>query len=110
TALLVRDLTRSSGAALVAGVIFAYLPFRFDHYPRLQLQQAQWIPLGLWTFHRVMRFGRLRDGLWLGACVVGQVLSCMYYGVFLASYLVVVGGALMVSELPVARTRLRILA
>jgi cell division protein FtsW (lipid II flippase) len=34
-----------------------------------------------------MCHGRLRDGLWLGAFVVGQVLSCMYYGVFLASYL-----------------------
>jgi hypothetical protein len=110
TALLVRHLTRNNGAALVAGVIFAYLPFRFDHYPQLQLQHAQWIPLALWAFHRVMSNGRLRDGLWLGAFVVGQVLSCMYYGVFLASYLVVVGGALMLSHVPVARTRLAALA
>src|SRR6185436_11941127 len=37
-ALLVRDLTGTTGAAIVAGVIFAFLPFRFDHYPQLQMQ------------------------------------------------------------------------
>ena len=110
TALLVRDLTRNTGASIVAGIIFAFLPFRFDHHPQLQLQQAQWIPLALWAFHRVMSRGRLRDGLLLGAFVAGQVLSCMYYGIFLASYLVVVGGALMLSNMAVSRTRLRVLA
>ncbi len=110
TALLVGELTRNTGAAIVAGIIFAYLPFRFDHYPQLQLQQAQWIPLALWSFHRVMRRGRLRDGLWLGAFVAGQVLSCMYYGIFLASYLVVVGGALMLAKMSVSRARLGVLA
>jgi hypothetical protein len=110
TALLVRDLTRNNGASMVAGTIFAYLPFRFDHFAQLQLQQAEWIPLALWGFHRVMRTGRLRDGLWLGTFVTAQVLSCMYYGIFLACYLVVVGGALMLSNISVARTRLSVLA
>ena len=110
TVLLVRHLTRNTAAAIVAGIIFAYLPFRFDHYAQLQLQQAEWIPLALWAFHRVMDRGRLRDGLCLGACVAAQLLSCMYYGIFLAGYLVVVGGALMLSNLPVARRRLRVLA
>src|SRR5712692_9104637 len=110
TALLVRDLTRNNGASIVAGVIFAYLPFRFDHYPQLQLQQAEWIPLALWAFHRVMGSGRIRDGLWLGAFVAGQVLSCVYYGIYLASYLVVVGGALMLSNVSLARSRVRALA
>jgi len=110
TAFLVRDLTRCAGAAIVAGVIFAYLPFRFDHYPQLQLQHAEWIPLALWAFHRTMNTGRLRDGLWLGIFIVGQILSCMYYGIYLASYLVVVGGALMLSDIAVARARLPLLA
>jgi hypothetical protein len=109
-ALLVRYLTRNTAAAIVSGLIFAYLPFRFDHYAQLQLQQAEWIPLALWAFHRVMDRGRLRDGLWLGACVAAQLFSCMYYGIFLAGYLVVVGGALMLSDLPATRRRLRVLA
>ena len=110
TALLVRYLTRNNGAAIAAGLIFAYLPFRFDHYPQLQLQHAEWIPLALLAFHRVMDNGRLREGLWLAVCVVGQILSCMYYGIFLVCYLVVVGGALMSSHLALARTRLLVLA
>ncbi len=110
TALLVRELTRHAGASVVAGIIFAFLPFRFDHYAQLQLQQAQWIPLALWAFHRVMRAGRLGDGLWLGLFAAAQVLSCVYYGIFLAGYLAVVGGALMLSNPSVSRTRLRPLA
>jgi hypothetical protein len=42
--------------------------------------------------------------------VAAQVLSCMYYGIFLSCYLVVVGGALMLSNISVARTRLPVLA
>ena len=110
TALLVRELTRSIGASIVAGVIFAFLPFRFDHYAHLQLQQAEWIPLALWAFHRVMKSGRLRDGLWLGVFVSCQFLSCMYYGIFLAGYLVVVGGAVMITTVAGVRARLPILA
>src|SRR6266508_3148163 len=109
-AFLVRELTRNTAASIVAGILFAYQPFRFEHYPQLQLQQAEWIPLALWAFHRVMNNGRLRDGLWLGVFVVCQILSCMYYGTFLASYLVVVGGVLMLSKISVARTRLPVLA
>jgi hypothetical protein len=109
-ALLVRYLTRSTPAAIVSGIIYAYLPFRFDHYAQLQLQQAEWIPLALWAFHQVMDRGRLRDGLLLGACVTAQLFSCMYYGIFLAGYLLVVGGALMLSNLSVARRRLGIFA
>jgi hypothetical protein len=108
--LLVRDLTRSTGAAIVAGVIFAFLPFRFDHYPQLQMQQAEWIPLALWAFHRVLWTGRLRYGLWLGAFVAGQFLSCMYYGIFLSIYLVVVGGLMTISNVSVVRSRLPVLA
>jgi len=110
TTLLVHQLTRNAAAASGAGVIFAYLPFRFDHYPQLQLQHAEWIPLALWAFHRVMNTGRLRDGLWLGIFIVGQILSCMYYGIYLASYLVIVGGALMLLDITVARARLPVLA
>jgi hypothetical protein len=105
TALLVRHLTRHAGAAILAGIIFAYLPIRLDHYAHLQMQQAEWIPLALWAFHRVMADGRLRDGLWLGVFLAGQVLSCTYYGVFLAGYLGVVGGTLMFLTVSVGRDR-----
>ena len=77
---------------MVSGIVFAFLPFRFDHYAQVQLQQAQWIPFALWSLHRIVRTGRLRDGAWLGLSVTAQLLSCMYYGLFLMLYLAVVGG------------------
>ncbi len=91
-ALLVRDLTGQVPAAIVSGVVFAFMPFRFDHFAQLQLQQAQGIPFALWAVHRLMWSGRVRDGVWLGVSVAAQLLSCMYYGMFLGVYLVAVGG------------------
>ena len=98
TALLVRTLTGRSGAGIVAGIVFAFLPFRFDHLPHLQLQQTQFLPLVMWAFHRLLARGRLRDGVLVGACAAGQVLSCFYYGIFLLPYLAVVCGTLIAAE------------
>ena len=63
TALLVRRLTGHAGAAILAGIVFAFPPYRIDHYAHLQLQQTQFIPLALWAFHRLLDSGRLRDGV-----------------------------------------------
>jgi hypothetical protein len=93
-AFLVWDLTGRLSAAVLAGVAFAFLPFRFDHFPQLQLQQAQWIPLAVWACHRVLWAGRIRDGVWLGAALAAQLMSCMYYGIFLSLYLVLFGACL----------------
>jgi hypothetical protein len=109
-ALLVRRLTGSAGAALVAGIVFAFAPYRIDHYAHLQLQQTQFIPLALWAFHRLLDTRRVRDGLVLGGCVAAQLLSCMYYGLFLVPYMTVVCGTLLVAERAVTRDRVIALA
>jgi len=95
-AFLTWDLTGRMPAAMLSGVVFAFLPFRFDHFPQLQMQQAQWIPLAVWAFHRVLWTGRIRDGVWLGTALAAQLMSCMYYGIFLALYLVVFGTCMLV--------------
>jgi hypothetical protein len=102
-ALLVRSLTSNGLAGFAAGVVFAFLPYRIDHYPHLQLQQTQCLPFAFWAFHRLLRSGRLTDGLLFGAFTAGQVLSCMYYGLFLVPYIAVVCGALMLASWPLAR-------
>jgi hypothetical protein len=94
--LLVRSLTQHVGAALVAGFVFAFLPYRFMHYAHLELQMAQWMPLCLWAFHRTVRDGRLRDGLLTGLFLALQTLSSFYYGAFFATYLIPVGIALLI--------------
>jgi hypothetical protein len=96
-ALLVRSLTGSGGAGIVAGIVFAFLPYRIDHFPHVQLQQTQCLPFAFWAFHRLLRTNRLRDGALFGAFTAGQVLSCMYYGLFLAPYMALVCGALLLA-------------
>ena len=109
-ALLVRRLTGNSGAAIVAGLVFAFPPYRIDHYAHLQLQQTQFIPLALWAFHRLLDSGRVRDGVLLGVFTACQMLSCMYYGIFLVPYLAVVCGTLLIAKRRVTRTQLAALA
>ena len=98
TALLVRLLTNSTAAAVVAGLVFAFLPYRIDHFPHLQLQQTQCLPFAMWAFHRLLQTGRLRYGAWYGAFTAGQLLSCMYYGLFLIPYMAVVCGTQLVAR------------
>src|SRR5262245_44398880 len=102
-ALLVRSLTGNGLAGFLGGIVFAFLPYRIDHYPHLQLQQTQCLPFAFWAFHKLLKSGRLRDGLLFGAFTAGQVLSCMYYGLFLVPYMAVVCGALLVRSRPMTR-------
>jgi hypothetical protein len=92
--LLVRALTGRADAATIAGAIFALYPYRYEHYSHLELLMTMWMPLALLALHRALASGRLRDGLATGFAFALQTLSSLYYGCFLAVYLVVVGGAL----------------
>jgi hypothetical protein len=94
---LVRSLTGQTGASLVAGFVFAFLPFRYMHYAHLELQIAQWMPLGLWALHRTLREGRLRHGLLTGLFFGLQVYSAMYYGIFFATFLIPLVGTLLLA-------------
>ncbi|HZP48485.1 MAG TPA: hypothetical protein VFB07_08125 [Vicinamibacterales bacterium] len=98
TALLVRSLTGSGVAGILSGIVFAFLPYRIDHYPHMQLQQTQCLPFAMWAFHRLLRRGRIRDGALFGALVAGQILSCMYYGLLLMPYFAVVCGTLWAAQ------------
>ena len=109
-ALLVRSLTDNAAAGVIAGIVFAFLPYRIDHYPHLQLQQTQCLPFAFWAFHRLLGSGRLRDGALFGLFTAGQVLSCMYYGLFLVPYMAVVCGTLLVAERRMTRQRVTAIA
>jgi hypothetical protein len=97
-ALLVRMLTNSAGAGLIAGIVFAFVPFRIDHYAHVQIQQTQCLPWAMWALHKLLRTGRARDGVLFGALGAGQMLSCVYFGLFLIPYAAVVGGTMLVGD------------
>ena len=45
---------RSFAAALLGGMAFAFAPFRWDQASHLQVLLAQWVPLVLWHFDRLL--------------------------------------------------------
>jgi len=95
---LVRSLTSSNGAGLVAGSIFALYPLRWAFYSHLELQVTHWMPLALLFLHRTLARGQVRDGLATGAAVALQALSSLYYGVFLSIYMCIVAAVLALTK------------
>lgn len=85
--LLARHLTGSAAGGVVAGLIFAFAPYRFAHYMHMELQWAVWVPLAFLALDRAVVTGRRRYGVLTGLCVALQFMSSIYYGVFLATLL-----------------------
>lgn len=89
------SLTRSHGAAVLAGMVFAFAPYRFEHYFHLEILWAFWMPLAFLALHRAVNHTRLRDGMLAGLVVLGQVLSCLYYALYLGAALIVAAAVLI---------------
>ena len=83
---LARLVTGNVGASLVAGVIYAFAPYRFTHYMHLELQLVFWIPLLLFVIHRSLPQLTVRDGVLFGAILGCQLLSCIYAGIYAAMF------------------------
>ncbi len=84
--LLVRELTHSPLAALVAGLAFAFAPYRISQGSHLQVLSSQWMPFVLYGFRRYFATGRTRALVGASASLVVQNLSCGYYVLFFAPF------------------------
>ena len=74
---LARTLCRSSGAGWIAGLVFAFLPYRFFKLPHLHYMFAAWIPL---TLEALVLFARERSwkrAAWLGCAFLMNALTCI---------------------------------
>ena len=85
--LLARRLTGEYWAALIAGCIYAYVPYRFVHIPQIQLEAMFGFPLAFLYLDRFWESGRVRDAAGMGLVLIVQTLCCVYYGLFLATIL-----------------------
>lgn len=85
---LSRYLTGATGPSIVAAAVFTMAPYRMEHAMHLELQWAMWIPLAFWAFHRAVDEGSWRFGVVAGLFIWLQIISCVYYGVFLLMILV----------------------
>ncbi len=81
---LARYLTGSVAGAMVSAAVFTMAPYRIEHFMHLELQWTMWMPLAFWAVHRAFDERPLKWGILAGLFVWLQVISCVYYGVFLA--------------------------
>jgi hypothetical protein len=74
---LTRTLTASNGAAWIAGLVFAFIPYRFHLLSQLHYVFSGWIPL---TLEALVLFARERSrkrAAWLGIAFTMNGLSCL---------------------------------
>ena len=86
---LVRTLTGSMHAGVASGLIFAFTPYRFDHYMHLELLWTGWMPLTLLALHRAVDRQTVSAGVATGLLFAAQALSCIYYSIFFGTVLIV---------------------
>jgi hypothetical protein len=91
TYVFVKHLTGSTLAGLLGGMIYAFAPFRFGHYMHEELLWTCWIPLSLWAMHRTLETARWRYALLTGLFVTAQMYSSIYFGIYLATFISMVG-------------------
>ncbi len=84
--LFVRELTGQPLAGFVAGLAFAFAPYRAEQYTHLQVISTQWMPLALYGFQRYFATARPRALIGGVAAVVVQALSCGYYLFFFTPF------------------------
>ncbi|MCU1383935.1 MAG: rane protein [Acidobacteria bacterium] len=80
--LLGRELTGSAAAGFVAGLAFAFAPYRIANIPHLQVLSSAWMPFVLFGLHRHFATGRRRPLAFAAAAWLVQNLSCGYYLLF----------------------------
>jgi hypothetical protein len=81
---LARSVTGSNAAAYIAGLAWAFWPYRTAHFLHLQLQALYFLPLALLALHRIAAARRWRDAVALGVLAALQAISSVYYGVMTA--------------------------
>ena len=95
--LLAYDLSGSRLAAALAGILFAFAPYRFAHIPHLQLQLAFGIPMSLYFARRILEGpSGLGPLVGLASSIPLTFGSSIYYSIYAATVVPV----LVLFELP----------
>lgn len=88
TYLFVRELTNNARAAFVAGLMFAFAPYRLGHSAHLNLLSIQWAPIALYGLRRYFDTGRRRPLAGAAAALIVQNLSSAYYVLYFLPFAV----------------------
>jgi hypothetical protein len=79
---LVLRLTGRHDAAVIAGLVYGFNPFRIAHFPQIQVMTSYWMPLSLLGLHAYATNGKARWLVIFGAAWLMQALSNGYYLLF----------------------------
>ncbi|PWT89023.1 MAG: hypothetical protein C5B55_12075 [Blastocatellia bacterium] len=74
---LTRTLTNSSGAAWIAGVVFAFIPYRFQLLSHLHYLFAGWIPLLVEALAMFIHVRSWKRATWVGVAFLMNGLTCI---------------------------------
>jgi hypothetical protein len=84
--LLVRELTGDGRAAFIAGLLFAFAPYRLPQSSHVQVLSSQWMPFAFYGFTRYFDSRRIRPLAGAAAALVLQNLSCGYYLLYFSPF------------------------
>ncbi len=87
---LARYLTGDPGASLLAGLVYAFVPWRLSQIPHVQFQWGPFLPLLLLFLLRFLDGGRRRDVVLFGIFFAWNALTNVHYALFSGILLVVV--------------------
>src|SRR5881394_3711671 len=76
---LAHTLVGSRRAAWIAGLAFAFVPFRFHHLPHVNYLFAGWMPLLLEALVLYTRQPTKRRAIWLGVAFYLNALTCIHW-------------------------------
>ena len=92
TFLLVRELTGSARAGFVAGLLYAFAPYRIGQFSHVQVMSSQWMPFALYGFRRYFETRRPWPLAGAALALVSQNWSCgyflLYFAPFAAAYVI----------------------
>lgn len=97
---LARWITGDAVAALLAGLVYAFNPWRLAQIPHVQFQWGVFMPLFLLFLLKFLRDRRRRDGILFAVFFAWNALSNLHYALFggMLAVLVLVHGTLSLPE------------
>jgi hypothetical protein len=87
---LARDVTGDPAASLLAGIVYAFVPWRLAQIPHVQFQWGPFLALSLLFLLRFLDGGRKRDAALFGLFFAWNALANVHYALFCAILVVVV--------------------
>src|ERR1044072_3877544 len=102
---LTRTLARSNGAAWVAGIVFAFVPYRFQVLSHLHYLFAGWIPLLLEALILFARAPTRKRATWLGLAFLVNALTCISWFLMTSVPLALTVGLLVWRDRALLRSR-----